>query len=164
MFRWPNLLSCCTECGRLKGERFPLQHGSPLLIDPTQEDPWRHIDFDLSTGNLTARYEPQAGAYSVKGSETVSLLQLDRREALASGYFRTWGKLVRVVEGFLARGEPAGADLAQALRDVDEDHGLLGWCFEGTGQSEPPFRDLREREPHVWAACVQAIRGTGPPP
>lgn len=22
-FEWPNLLLCCTECGRLKGDRFP---------------------------------------------------------------------------------------------------------------------------------------------
>lgn len=164
MFRWPNLLLCCTECGRLKGDRFPLQHGVPLLIDPTQENPWQHIDFDPSTGNLTARYEPQADAYSVKGEATVSLLQLDGREALAAGYLKTWRRLVRVAQTFLARGEPAGADFAQVLREVDEDHGLLGWCFEGTGQREPPFRDLRERAPEVWVACVQAIRGPGRPP
>jgi hypothetical protein len=51
MFRWPNLLLCRTECERLKGDRFPLQHGSPLLVDPTQEDPWQHIDFDPGTGD-----------------------------------------------------------------------------------------------------------------
>lgn len=40
LFLWPNLLLCCTECGRLKGDRFPLAEGQPLLIDPTAEEPW----------------------------------------------------------------------------------------------------------------------------
>lgn len=41
MFKWRNLLLCCSECGRLKGNRFPLQGKKPLLIDPTKEQPWR---------------------------------------------------------------------------------------------------------------------------
>jgi 5-methylcytosine-specific restriction endonuclease McrA len=40
MFLWPNLLLCCAECGRLKGNRFPLVAGQPMLVDPTAEEPW----------------------------------------------------------------------------------------------------------------------------
>ena len=38
MFCWPNLLLCCTECGRFKGERFPMENGQPLLIDPNSRE------------------------------------------------------------------------------------------------------------------------------
>jgi hypothetical protein len=38
MFVWLNLLLCCAECGRFKGDEFPLSNGQPLLIDPTMED------------------------------------------------------------------------------------------------------------------------------
>ena len=51
MFRWPNLFLCCTECGRFKGDDFPLENGSPLLVDPTADDPWQFLDFDPATGN-----------------------------------------------------------------------------------------------------------------
>ena len=37
MFRWRNLLLCCTECGRFKGSQFPLNGKRPLLIDPSKE-------------------------------------------------------------------------------------------------------------------------------
>src|SRR5258706_10052016 len=62
MFRWPNLLLCCTECGRFKGSRFPLENGVPMLVDPTAEDPWQFLDFDPATGVIVARYDNGAGA------------------------------------------------------------------------------------------------------
>jgi uncharacterized protein (TIGR02646 family) len=157
MFSWPNLLLCCAECGRYKGDRFPLQGEQPLLIDPTQEDPWRHIDFDLDTGNLTARYDPQASAYSRKGERTVEILKLDRREALAAGHIKTWRRLSKIVRGYLADGTPTGGSLVVELVEAD-DHGLLGWCFDGAGQNEPPFTDLRNRAPEVWAECATRMR------
>ncbi len=55
-FRWSNLLLCCTECGRFKGGRFPLQGEAPLLIDLSAEDPWAHLDFDPDTGNISPRF------------------------------------------------------------------------------------------------------------
>lgn len=68
-FVWSNMLLCCTECGRLKGDQFPLsQTGQPSLVDPSAEDPWDHLDFDPDTGNLTARYDIASGAPSAKGS------------------------------------------------------------------------------------------------
>ena len=32
IYLWNNLLLCCTECGRFKGARFPMQDGQPLLL------------------------------------------------------------------------------------------------------------------------------------
>jgi len=43
-FVWENLLWVCAGCNRKKGPRFVLDdQGTPLLIDPTAEDPWNHL-------------------------------------------------------------------------------------------------------------------------
>ena len=156
MFRWPNLLLCCTECGRFKGDRFPLSEGQPLLIDPTAEESWLYIDFDPTTGNVVARFDLDRNDWSSKGQTTVEILQLDRREALASGYRRTFLRLSASVERHLHGAASSLDDLISALSDADE-HGLLGWCFIGTGQDVLPFCDLKQQQPDVWAACLAAI-------
>lgn len=158
LFLWPNLLLCCAECGRLKGDRFPLAEGQPLLIDPTTEEPWLYLDFDPTTGNVVARFDVDANDWSPQGLKTVEVLQLDRREALAVGYRRTFRRLSAIVQRYLSEGIPNAAGLIAALRDAD-DHGLLGWCFIGTGQTMPPFSNLRQQQPDAWAVCVSSIVG-----
>jgi uncharacterized protein (TIGR02646 family) len=154
MFRWPNLLLCCTECGRFKGEQFPMDHGQPLLVDPTAEDPWQFLDFDPNTGNIVARFDVASNDWTSKGTETVKVLHLDRREALAESYQKTYRRLKSLVEAALQQTPIAAAALANALCEAD-DHGLLGWCFRGTGQNESPFRDLRLKNQAAWDACAQ---------
>ena len=156
MFVWPNLLLCCAECGRFKGDRFPLADGQPLLLDPTAEDPWQHLDFDPATGNVVARFDVAKNDWSAKGLTTVELLQLDRREAMAAGYQKTFRRLAALVDHALAAGSPHGAKLIRALQDAD-DHGLLGWCFLGSGQGMSPFSELRANHARVWAGCVAAL-------
>lgn len=156
MFRWPNLLLCCTECGRFKGNRFPLEYGAPMLVDPSVEDPWQFLDFDPMTGVIVARYDLAAGSESAKGVETVKLLQLDRREALNDGYLKTWRRLKATLETALGQIAPDTEALLASLRQAD-DHGLLGWCFSGTGQTLAPFSTLRTRHPDVWAACANTL-------
>jgi uncharacterized protein (TIGR02646 family) len=156
MFVWLNLLLCCTECGRLKGDRFPLAGDLPLLIDPTAEDPWQHLDFDPGTGNLVARFDVKKNAFSAKGEETVRTLKLDQRESLAAGCKKTLRRLSRSVSDSLTGGRPVSQDLIAELRDEDE-HGLLTWCFHGAGMNESPFCDLRTRHPDVWASCAAAF-------
>lgn len=157
MFLWPNLLLCCTECGRLKGSVFPLAEGQPLLIDPTAEEPWQYLDFDPTTGNIVARFELDRNNWSPKGLKTVEILHLDRREAVAVGYQRTYRHLSDIVERFLAEGTPAADDFFAAL-SVADDHGLLGWCFIGTGKSLPPFSNLCVQQPDVWKMCQAALQ------
>ena len=154
MFHWTNFLFCCTECGRFKGDLFPLQGGVPTLVDPTIEDPWKFLDFDPATGVVVARFDVAVNTEFPKGAETVRVLQLDRREALNAGYQKTWKRLVAVVDAALGQPPLDAGNLVNALRDVD-DHGLLGWCFAGTGQEVAPFHALRGRHPAVWASCMQ---------
>lgn len=156
MFLWANLLLCCTECGRFKGEQLPLLDGVPQLVDPTAEDPWDFLDFDPATGNIVARFDMILGDWTSKGTETVRLLQLDRREALAAAYQRTHRRIKAVVEQTLQLPVLQEAMVIEELRNAD-DHGLLGWYFKGAGKTEPSFRELRERHPAVWTACVSEL-------
>ncbi len=156
MFIWLNLLLCCAECGRLKGDRFPLEQDQPLLIDPTAENPWHYLDFDPITGNVVARFDVKINDWSLKGLETVKVLQLDRREALAAGYRKTFSHLSKLVEQFLAANTLIIADLISALREAD-DHGLLDWCFLCSGKTIEPFRILRETHPRLWDECVTIL-------
>lgn len=155
-FVWPNLLLCCTECGRFKGSCFPLSAaGQPLLVDPSVEDPWDSLDFDPDTGNLTARYDAASQAPSAKGESTVEVLHLDRREAMAEGYRRTFRRLADRVHQSLAGGAIDSARLANDLLQAD-DHGLMGWCFSVIGAQFQPFSQLHLQDPQAWAVCAAA--------
>lgn len=155
-FRWDNFLLCCTECGRFKGNRFPLADGQPLLINPSEEDPWTHLDFDPQTGNIVARYDVQNNSPSPKGVATVKLFQLDRRESIAEGNRRTYSRLAKVISDSLAQNDLEAAGLIVRLKEAD-DHGLLGWCLAGPGSQLEPFATLHSNHADVWAACVDAV-------
>ncbi len=155
-FQWSNMLLCCTECGRIKGTQFPVSGRRPLLIDPSIEDPWQHLDFDPVTGNLTARFDVQANDWSPKGSKTVEVLRLNRREAVAAGCVKTLTRLAAIVQTSLVGGVIAPQVLIDELKQAD-DHGLLGWCFSSTGRILPPFSDLYQHHPAVWSQCTRAL-------
>ncbi len=156
MFRWPNLLLCCTECGRFKGKTLPLENGVPLLVDPTAEDPWQFLDFDPATGNIVARFDLAANDWTAKGTKTVEVLHLDCREAFAAGNQLTHRRVKSLVESALQQPAIDSDALMTALREAD-DHGLLGWYFSGTGQSIEPFARLRQEHAEVWQACLQSL-------
>lgn len=156
MFRWPNMLLCCTECGRFKGDIFPLANESPLLVDPTAEDPWQFLDFDPATGNIVARFDTTTNDWMAKGTETVKALHLDCREALAASYQKSHRRLELLVKAALNEQVPNAPALVQALHDAD-DHGMLGWYLTGTGQNVEPFASLRRNHASVWENCVQSL-------
>lgn len=157
MFRWLNYLLCCTECGRFKRNKFRLdQHQSPLLIDPTVDEPWEFLDFDPATGNIVARFDTTTNDWKLKGAETVAALHLDRREGLAASYQQTHRRLKSKLEAALQADPPDAKALMKELREAD-DHGLLGWYFLGTGQTEYPFINFRQNHPLVWQRCVQTF-------
>lgn len=155
-FVWSNLLLCCTGCGRFKGDRFPLSPaGEPLLVDPSAEDPWEHLDFDPDTGNLTVRYDSVSCTPSAKGECTVRILQLDQREGMAAGFRKTFLRLADCVRNALAAGAIDAEALSAALRQAD-DHGLMAWCFGPVGARLSPFDELHRRATDVWEACAAA--------
>lgn len=152
MLVWPNLLLCCTQCGRHKGAQFPLDQDRPLLIDPTADNPWEFLEFEPRTGILTMRYAAD-GSPNVRGHHTVSILRLDgQREAASKGYIRSFRRLKATVERFLEAPSEAN-QLIMDLREADE-HGLIGWILTGSGQHDRPFVDLRERHPAIWSTVM----------
>lgn len=153
MFNWRNLLLACTVCGRHKGNRFPMDGHKPLLIDPSKDDPWKYLDFDPATGNLSARFDPGTDSVSRKGSETVELLHLDRRESLACGYQRSWKRINDTITRILDSSDTPQTQFITELQHADE-HGLLGWVVLGTGHNDPLFVKLRECKPEAWSLIV----------
>lgn len=156
MYQWTNLLLCCTECGRFKGNQFPVAGRQALLVNPTKENPWDSLDFDPVTGNICARFDLRLNTWLPKGEKTVEVLKLDQREALAAGYLQTLHRLINTVKIELAGGTVAAAQLMHKLKP-DDDHGLLGWCFSDRGQTLQPFKDLHAQHPVVWAHCCKAV-------
>lgn len=157
MYRWENLLLCCTHCGRLKGNKFPAAGRQVLLVDPTKENPWESLDFDPLTGNICARFDVKLNNWSVKGEKTVEVLHLDKREALSKGYLQTLRRLSETIRSALAAGVMDAANLAEKLK-VEDDHGLLGWCFSDRGTTLEPFSTLQAQYPGVWALCSKELK------
>lgn len=89
-FEWRNLFYSCDVCASRKGNKFPLE-GSPtnflasyedtvknersLLIDPTSDDPEKHLFF-TSYGDVRP--------LTRKGHETILTFELDRSELVAA--------------------------------------------------------------------------------
>ncbi|WP_435106533.1 HNH endonuclease [Nocardiopsis synnemataformans] len=110
-FDWLNHLLACSRCNsQAKGFAFPLdQHGVPLLIDPTAEDPYDHLELRLSVGRYIHLTE--------KGRVTIELLRLNRAElerGRAFAFVRT-SSMLRDVSHLVEGGR---ADLAKTVMEA----------------------------------------------
>ena len=168
-FLWDNLLWACAGCNRAKGNRFDLDAaGSPMLIDPTAEDPWDFLFFDTHTGIIKAKCNPDTGQFSAKGKYTTDSGVLPMNiEAVTEGRQRTARNLRRAVATFLDKAPTdlgiATSELLQVLRDND-DYGLIAWYFLREGSQEEPFRRLKEAYPDVWDEIGVGHRCSSAPP
>ena len=81
-FVWSNYLLGCSRCNsNYKRSQYPVDTDStPLLIDPTVEDPLLHLDLSLTTGLLVAKTPKGDVSISVFGLNR-ALLQEGRRDA-----------------------------------------------------------------------------------
>jgi 5-methylcytosine-specific restriction endonuclease McrA len=51
MFRWNNLLPVCYNCNSARNASMPIAlDGTPLLLDPTRDEPLDYLSWDLMTG------------------------------------------------------------------------------------------------------------------
>ncbi|MFL1377502.1 MULTISPECIES: HNH endonuclease [unclassified Nocardiopsis] len=110
-FDWLNHLLACSCCNsHAKGFAFPLdQHGAPLLIDPTAEDPYDHLELRLSVGRYVH--------LTHKGRVTIDLLRLNRADlerGRALAFVRT-SSMLRDVSHLVEDGR---ADRAEAVMDA----------------------------------------------
>ncbi|MEU6539827.1 HNH endonuclease [Streptomyces sp. NPDC047000] len=77
-FDWSNHLLACSLCNsHLKRDLFPLaDDGTPLLIDPSSEDPTAHLHLSLAVGKYIKLTD--------RGDATIKVFRLNR-EILARG-------------------------------------------------------------------------------
>lgn len=70
-FTWANYLLACSHCNsNLKREQFPLdEHGAPLLIDPSVDEPTDHLQLSLKTGLFAYR--------TAKGKTSIEVFDLN---------------------------------------------------------------------------------------
>lgn len=115
-YRWNNLLPSCINCNRPgtgpdgtksgKWDKFPisgryaltdadLSGENPLLLNPYEDDPNEHLDFNIQTGVV--------GGITLRGIETIEILGLNR-EGLIDARIRTvmsirsfWGDYVQAI-------------------------------------------------------------------
>jgi uncharacterized protein (TIGR02646 family) len=73
-FDWHNHLLACETCNsNEKRDSYPCdEDGGPLLIDPTSENPYDHLQLALSVGSYKA--------LTRKGCETINVFQLNRAD------------------------------------------------------------------------------------
>lgn len=71
-FDWTNYLLACSHCNsNQKRDQFPTDaDGAGLLLDPSVDEPWDHLELSLSTGLFSA-----VGA---KGAASISVFGLNR--------------------------------------------------------------------------------------
>ncbi|WNG41321.1 hypothetical protein F0U61_52235 [Archangium violaceum] len=92
---WENLLFACPNCNRwAKNDEFPLADEAarlrpeedppggekPQLVDPAAEDPLDAIQFVLDA--VSGRWVPRPRGASVRGAETIRILELNRQALL----------------------------------------------------------------------------------
>ena len=105
-FRWENLLLACSTCNsNYKRDEFPRDaQGRRLLIDPTRDDPRKHLGLSPGTGDYVG--------LTPRGTESIRVFGL-QRGTLTRSRWDAWGS----VEGLILRyaGAMRRADAVRAL-------------------------------------------------
>jgi uncharacterized protein (TIGR02646 family) len=154
IYIWGNLLLACSGCNTLKREQFPVVENEPLLINPTVEDPWQFLDYEPNTGIITAKFDVQMNDFMLKGTETVKILHLDRREALENGRKKTFADLQDIAKKAICEIAIDPVDLLREFNRRDE-YGLLSWCLSPSGLQHPTFNLLAAKHPDAVTYLVQ---------
>jgi len=153
-FVWGNLLWICGRCNRKKLDKFPrTPSGLPLLIDPTQRDPWLHLFMDSGTGVITPKYDASSGLEDPFGLATLEVISVLGHEAVIEGRLQTINRLRRAARRFLASGNRS--DATDLHREIHEDaFGVARWFLVYEGRGESTWTELRMQHPRLWRRAV----------
>ncbi|GGT10905.1 HNH endonuclease [Streptomyces sp. KD18] len=157
-FAWRNFILVCPECNRRKSARFPLDaQGSPLVIDPTLEDPWEFLILDTKTGYIAARFLEDD--FDPKGECTIDVLPCVNHEAVIEGRRRVIKRYYDAVDSVLSSSSPE-RHVGKIVREIREDeYGIGEWFARWEGREDSLFSAFREQHPEAWKRFVrQACR------
>jgi uncharacterized protein (TIGR02646 family) len=151
-FEWNNYLLACSHCNsNEKRDQFPLdEHGRPLLIDPTSEDPDEHLRLIPSSGKLQGR--------TPKGTESIRVFGLSRPD-LERGREDAWNTLVLALIPYyaLARHQGANQTTQKLLNCICRGQfSSVLWYLLRVSRSPLAATALRE-----YPGCLAALREFG---
>jgi len=153
MFRWNNLLLCCSDCNRAKGSEIRFHNGIPLLLDPTRDDPLDFFEWDVVTGALGALAKP---ARAHRATHTIG--QLDLNDQPLQGERAEKLKSVVYLLARVGREQPIAPDtrdrLRAELRPERPYLGIIRFLFRAQTKYRPIVDDARAKLPEIdtWVA------------
>jgi uncharacterized protein (TIGR02646 family) len=125
-FSWPNHLLACSHCNsNLKRDQFPFYRRRPALIDPSVDEPAKHLAFLPSTGEFHA--------IDHKGGKSIEVFGLNdaapprKLPEARKGAFLKLQLLLEEYENCLVQGDASGADLAKNTVINEPFSAVLGW-------------------------------------
>ncbi|WP_189635861.1 AAA family ATPase [Pseudomonas chlororaphis] len=164
-FEWRNLFYACDFCIKCKGDKFPienepadflatftdvLKHERSLLIDPTAEDPGKHLFFST---------EGDVYPLTPKGAETIDVFMLNRKELTADRsheiyqmFFLLTRESTSDIHHILSFGSPHAGTLISILQRV-----LVAWRPNGL-YSLGTGKAFVSRFIEIWDRCSSEER------
>ncbi len=141
-FKWENYLYACPHCNsNEKRDRFPTDpQGSPLLIDPTVDEPFESLDFFPSTGKYRARDN--------RGEASIEVFGLNRSK-LAMKRAPAWLGIQILIE---KEGDPIAEGLGLRLQQL----GFSGVIVAILRMAQKKD-DADPREPKLRPECRRAL-------
>jgi|JI10StandDraft_1071094.scaffolds.fasta_scaffold206822_1 hypothetical protein len=160
-YRWPNHLWICGDCNLKKGQELALDAANePLLLNPTIDEPLKHMVFVPRTGEWTARVDSVTGLADPRGAETCDPRRLQLNiEAVTEGRRRAWRRLKKDVQAFLDHPTPAKeVALAEDFAETERPD-VAAWALSEDTLNEPPFDQLHQDHPAVVLSLRWVIQG-----
>lgn len=127
-FQWLNYLWACSHCNsNEKRNEFPEKNGSPLLIDPTVDDPYLHIVYSASTGRYVA--------ISEKGAESIRVFGLNR-EICTRGRRAAWTAMNALIRDYAGGTTTLRSSILATLSDFPF-QGVRRWMTLTVAAGDP---------------------------
>ncbi len=110
-FDWKNYLLACSGCNsNYKRNQFPLsQEETPMLIDPTKDNPDEHLTLTPTTGLFVGRTD--------RGTDSIEICDLNR-QTLEQGRRDAWVALCALIPRYTQHVRHGEVDQGQDLREA----------------------------------------------
>ncbi|WP_309889808.1 HNH endonuclease domain-containing protein [Archangium sp.] len=144
-FTWANYLLACSCCNsNHKREQFPLDAtGTPLLLDPTAEEPREHLHLSGATG----KYVP----LTLKGEKSIEVFGLGR-DILEKGRKNAWRALQALLVHYRDACQRGDEKEAQAIK-----HAVLEYPFASVFTWVVAIAESAEAARFIHPHCLDVL-------